>query len=124
MSKYLFLLRCHRCSAPSLNKLADNAIADGSVAIVAKEDAWNITVKIAYSSDPTANSDFETTLVSTQTSEEDPGHVCYSVADAPSSVTSGSNATLQLIYVAPEGSSNDTYYVVCSCASGGRWIRR
>lgn len=42
----------------------------------------------------------------------DAGHECYAVPNAPSSVSSGSNATLQLSYISQfETDTNNTFYV-------------
>jgi hypothetical protein len=62
--------------------------------------------------DPTSNSDFTTLVSSSDFPELEPGHECYAVPNAVSSVSSGTNATLQLSYISEgETDTNSTYYV-------------
>jgi hypothetical protein len=63
-------------------------------------------------SDPTSVDNFTTLVSSKSFPDLDAGHECYSVPNAPSSVSSGSNATLQLSYISEgETDANKTYYV-------------
>lgn len=61
--------------------------------------------------DPTSNSDFETLIENQSVADLNPGHTCVNIANPPSSVTAGSNATLQIIYKADwDAPHNQTFY--------------
>jgi hypothetical protein len=61
--------------------------------------------------DPTSDSDFSVLVADDLFPEQDPGHLCYSVPDAPSSVQAGTNATLQLRYTAQfDNPDNETFF--------------
>lgn len=70
--------------------------------------------------DPTSQSEFTEQIVHNVT-EIEPGHQCYKIDDLPSTVTAGSNATIQLEYWAEyEGENNDkneTFYVCADIVS-------
>lgn len=61
--------------------------------------------------DPVSNNDFQTIISSNRVPELYPGHECYSIPSPPSNIGNGSNATLQIRYIA-EGDSdtNQTFY--------------
>ncbi|GMF05618.1 unnamed protein product [Ambrosiozyma monospora] len=70
---------------------------DGFVALVAKSyDAWSVSLKITYDSDPGENSDFQEWASGNVTNEIDIGHTCFYMPDIPSSINSGDYATIQL----------------------------
>lgn len=69
-----------------------------------------------HNSDPTAESEFTEQIVSNVT-EIVPGHQCYKIASIPSTVTAGSNATIQLEYWAhyeEENSGNNETFYACA----------
>lgn len=110
------------------------------------DEAWNVNFSIAYDNSqyqhishlsqttplkkfpaPTIQSQFSQQVVS-EVTEIEPGHQCYKVGNVPSTVTAGSNATIQLAYwsnVDTELSgSNQTFYacadiVSCLCSHQG-----
>ncbi|KKY17475.1 gpi anchored protein [Phaeomoniella chlamydospora] len=86
-------------------------LTNGAVSLVIQDESYNVNLAIAYINDPTSNDEFETIVSSSNYPELDPGHECYSVPNPPSSVVSGSNATLQLKYVSDfDTDTNETYY--------------
>ena len=61
--------------------------------------------------DPKANSDFTTLIDAKAMREVDRGHTCVSTGDAPASVKNGTNATLQIKYIAQfDHPDNETFY--------------
>jgi Tfp pilus assembly protein PilW len=61
--------------------------------------------------DPTSNDDFETLIQEKSITDLNPGHTCVQVPDAPSKVSAGDNATLQIIYRADwDAPHNQTFY--------------
>ncbi|KFA46487.1 hypothetical protein S40293_04253 [Stachybotrys chartarum IBT 40293] len=83
----------------------------GQVALVAQDDSYDITLSISYSDDPQSNDDFETLIDAEHMRELDPGHVCVNLLDAPSSVSAGDNATIQIRYTAQfDNPQNETFY--------------
>lgn len=64
--------------------------------------------------DPTSESEFTEQIVNNVT-EIEPGHQCYKIDDLPSTVSAGSNATIQLEYWAEyedeNNGKNETFYV-------------
>lgn len=64
--------------------------------------------------DPTSESEFTEQIVHNVT-EIEPGHQCYKIDDLPSTVSAGSNATIQLEYWAEyedeNNGKNETFYV-------------
>ncbi|KID94855.1 cytokine inducing-glycoprotein, partial [Metarhizium majus ARSEF 297] len=86
-------------------------ITGGSVALVAQDDYYNSKISISYKEDPQTNTDFSVLLETIDISDLNPGHTCVSVPDAPSRVTAGTNATLQIIYKADwDAPHNQTFY--------------
>ncbi|KAI7971947.1 hypothetical protein EIK77_007546 [Talaromyces pinophilus] len=64
------------------------------------------------SPDPTTNGDFKTVVSSSNFPNLDAGHECCVVPNAPSSVSSGFNATLQPGYISQfETDNNKTFYL-------------
>ncbi|KAI1083134.1 hypothetical protein F5B20DRAFT_528701 [Whalleya microplaca] len=72
-------------------------LSQGSVALSIADEAWNVAFSVAYTDNPTTQSQFTQQVVS-NISEIEPGHQCYKIAQIPSTVTSGTNATIQLEY--------------------------
>ncbi|RYP72021.1 hypothetical protein DL771_004490 [Monosporascus sp. 5C6A] len=62
-------------------------------------------------SHPQSNDDFEVLVSADRIRELDPGHQCVNIADPPSDVGVGSNATLQIRYTSEfDEGVNETYY--------------
>ncbi|KAM0233371.1 hypothetical protein ACHAPO_007065 [Fusarium lateritium] len=60
---------------------------------------------------PSSNDDFDTLIQEKSIADLNPGHSCVKVPDAPSSVSAGDNATLQIIYRADwDAPHNQTFY--------------
>ncbi|KAI1808389.1 hypothetical protein F4811DRAFT_295507 [Daldinia bambusicola] len=72
-------------------------LTQGTVALSIADEAWNVNFSIAYDNTPTVQSQFSQQVVSDVT-EIEPGHQCYKIADIPSTVSVGTNATIQLEY--------------------------
>ncbi|ODA82387.1 hypothetical protein RJ55_00894 [Drechmeria coniospora] len=86
-------------------------LTGGAVALVAQDDYYNSKISIAYSNDPTSNTDFTTLVDSRDINDLNPGHTCAKIPDAPSTVTAGTNATIQIIYKADwDAPHNQTFY--------------
>ncbi|KAJ3950974.1 hypothetical protein N0V92_012633 [Colletotrichum tropicale] len=86
-------------------------LVNGQVALVAQDDYYNTKISISYKNDPTSNSDFETLIENQSVADLNPGHTCVNIANPPSFVTAGSNATLQIIYKADwDAPHNQTFY--------------
>ncbi|KAI1609287.1 hypothetical protein EDD37DRAFT_165044 [Exophiala viscosa] len=99
-------------SAAGVSNRTDFPMSNGAVAIVLQDDSYSVNLAISYSSDPTSNSNFTTLVPGTDFPEIEPGHECYSVPNPPSTVSAGSNATLQLSYISAGTTGvNKTYYV-------------
>ncbi|OKL55912.1 hypothetical protein UA08_08819 [Talaromyces atroroseus] len=99
-------------SAAGVSNRTDFPMTNGEVALVLQDDSYNINLAISYNDNPTSNRDFTTLVSSSDFPELEPGHECYAVPNAPSSVSSGSNATLQLSYISAfETDTNSTFYV-------------
>lgn len=89
----------------------DFPLTSGYVALVAQDDYYSSKISISYSNDPQTNTDFSVLLQTVDISDLNPGHTCVAVPDAPSRVTSGTNATLQIIYNADwDAPHNQTFY--------------
>ncbi|KAH7494837.1 hypothetical protein IWW34DRAFT_861799 [Fusarium oxysporum f. sp. albedinis] len=86
-------------------------LTGGAVSLVAQDDYYNTKISISYSEDPTSNDDFETLIQEKSITDLNPGHTCVQVPDAPSKVSAGDNATLQIIYRADwDAPHNQTFY--------------
>ncbi|EXJ90975.1 hypothetical protein A1O1_04082 [Capronia coronata CBS 617.96] len=86
-------------------------LSNAAVAVVLQDESYSVNLAVSYNNDPTSNSDFTTLVSGKDFPEIEPGHECYSVPNPPSSVTAGSNATLQLSYTSTfDGNTNETYY--------------
>ncbi|TWU73412.1 hypothetical protein ED733_003670 [Metarhizium rileyi] len=75
-------------------------MTNGQVAIVDQKEAYSVELGISYKEDPRANNDFTTLIKPDAMAELDKGHMCVNLADPPSSVKPGANATLQIKYIA------------------------
>ncbi|GKU09453.1 gpi-anchored protein [Fusarium langsethiae] len=88
-------------------------LTGGAVSLVAQDDYYNTKISISYSNDqdPSSNDDFATLIQEKSIADLNPGHSCVKVPDAPSGVSAGDNATLQIIYRADwDAPHNQTFY--------------
>ncbi|RYO92368.1 hypothetical protein DL766_000336 [Monosporascus sp. MC13-8B] len=108
------------CSGPgSAQHGSDNEVEDmgpaaftgGQVALVQQDESFGVQIAISYQDDPQSNDDFEVLVSADRITELDPGHQCVNIADPPSDVGAGSNATLQIRYTSEfDKGVNETYY--------------
>ncbi|KAM5349245.1 hypothetical protein ACJ41O_005752 [Fusarium nematophilum] len=86
-------------------------LTGGAVALVAQDDYYNAKISISYSDDPSENDYFETLIEEKSIADLNPGHTCVEIDDAPSRISAGDNATLQIIYRADwDAPHNQTFY--------------
>ncbi|KAM0351708.1 hypothetical protein ACHAPU_002718 [Fusarium lateritium] len=86
-------------------------LTGGAIALVGQDDYYNSKISISYSNDPTSNDDFTTLIQEKSITDLNPGHSCVDVPDAPSKISAGDNATLQIIYRADwDAPHNQTFY--------------
>ncbi|RYP11951.1 hypothetical protein DL765_007530 [Monosporascus sp. GIB2] len=87
------------------------AFTGGRVALVQQDESFGVQIAISYQDDPQSNDDFEVLVSADRIAELDPGHQCVHIADPPSNVGAGSNATLQIRYTSEfDKGVNETYY--------------
>ncbi|KAJ9137038.1 Cytokine inducing-glycoprotein [Pleurostoma richardsiae] len=98
-------------SVAQVTNRTDFPLTGGYVALVDQEEAYDVQISISYSEEPSSNSDFSVMVSSQSLQDLYMGHTCVSVPNAPSSVTAGTNATLQVQYISQwDTSSNQTFY--------------
>ncbi|PSR79721.1 hypothetical protein BD289DRAFT_442046 [Coniella lustricola] len=103
-------------SSSGVTNRTEFPLTQGEVALSIADDAWKVAFYISFDNDPTAESKFTEQIVSNIT-EIVPGHQCYKIASIPSTVTAGSNATIQLEYWAhyeDENSGNNETFYACA----------
>ncbi|KND93682.1 hypothetical protein TOPH_01412 [Tolypocladium ophioglossoides CBS 100239] len=84
-------------------------LKNGRLALVAQNESWDAAISISYLPEPKANSDFLNLIDSLR--EVDRGHTCVPINDPPSSVKSGTNATIQIKYISEfDKPENETFY--------------
>ncbi|RYP34111.1 hypothetical protein DL767_004446 [Monosporascus sp. MG133] len=100
---------CGTSSGPT--NRTDFPLTGGQVALVQQDESFGIQIAISYQDDPQSNDDFEVLVSADRIRELDPGHQCVNIADPPSDVGAGSNATLQIRYTSEfDNGVNETYY--------------
>ncbi|KAF7562310.1 hypothetical protein G7046_g1821 [Stylonectria norvegica] len=86
-------------------------LQNGKVALVDQDESYDIELSISYLSNPKSNTDFNTLIDADAFKSINPGHTCVPVKNAPSSVSAGDNATLQIRYIADfDTPENQTFY--------------
>ncbi|KZZ97413.1 hypothetical protein AAL_03377 [Moelleriella libera RCEF 2490] len=86
-------------------------LTDGKVSLLDQKEAFSVELSISYKENPASNNDFTTLIKPEVLAELDRGHTCVPVANAPSSVRAGQNATLQIKYTASfDKPENETFY--------------
>ncbi|KAJ4329265.1 hypothetical protein N0V84_000158 [Fusarium piperis] len=98
-------------SRASAGNRTEFPLTGGAVSLVAQDDYYDAKISISYSNDPSSNDDFETLIQERSIADLNPGHTCVVVPNAPSRVSAGDNATLQIIYRADwDAPHNQTFY--------------
>ncbi|RBR26359.1 uncharacterized protein FIESC28_00859 [Fusarium coffeatum] len=98
-------------SRTSAGNRTEFPLTGGAISLVAQDDYYNSKISISYKDDPASNSDFQTLIQDKSIADLNPGHSCVQVPDAPSSVSAGDNATIQIIYKADwDAPHNQTFY--------------
>ncbi|RWA13094.1 hypothetical protein EKO27_g2013 [Xylaria grammica] len=108
------------CGSPNgVTSRTEFPLSQGSVALTIADEAWNVGFSIAYSDDPTVQSQFTQQVAGVASVES--GHQCYKIDDVPSTVAAGSNATIQLEYWSnidnELGGRNQTFYACADIVS-------
>ncbi|KAB5563152.1 hypothetical protein GE09DRAFT_1056865 [Coniochaeta sp. 2T2.1] len=86
-------------------------LTDGFVALTAQDDSYGVIMSVSFKNEPTSQQDFTYVLNPMPITEVDPGHTCISIANPPSNIAPGTNATIQLKYVADfDRPENQTFY--------------
>lgn len=84
-------------------------LSGGAVALTIGDDAWDVSIALSTSSNPTKQSDFGTPTHTISTL--DGGHQCYKLPDFGANVKEGDVATIQLQYSSTEeDGKKDTFY--------------
>ncbi|KAM3552912.1 hypothetical protein MY1884_006952 [Beauveria asiatica] len=89
-------------------------LQSGKIALVAQDESYDLELAISYLPEPKTNSDFHNLISMEAFKEIKLGHTCVSLPDAAASVKAGTNATLQIKYIADfDKPENQTFYA-CS----------
>ncbi|CAK7200103.1 hypothetical protein SEUCBS139899_002792 [Sporothrix eucalyptigena] len=103
-------------SAEGVTNRTQYPLSHGSVALSIADEAYKVAFYIAFTNDPTSQTEFQEQVVNNVT-EIVPGHQCYKIDPIPSSIKAGSNATIQLQYWAVyEGENNNQNETFFACA--------
>ncbi|KAK0720110.1 hypothetical protein B0H67DRAFT_608839 [Lasiosphaeris hirsuta] len=98
-------------SVDSVVNRTEFPLAGGKVSLTAQDDSYGAFLSISFKNDPKTQSDFNFVLNTIPITEIDPGHTCFRVADPPSDIAPGTNATIQLMYTADfDRPENQTFY--------------
>ncbi|KAK9246646.1 hypothetical protein V1506DRAFT_534847 [Lipomyces tetrasporus] len=84
-------------------------LTDGAVSLVLQDNAWDIDVAIYYGNDDAVSITQFLDII--EVDELEAGHMCYYVPDQNGTVSAGSNATFQLMYIAEDDGANATHYI-------------
>ncbi|KAM3509048.1 hypothetical protein MY10362_000837 [Beauveria mimosiformis] len=89
-------------------------LQSGKIALVAQDESYDLELAISYLPEPKTNSDFHNLISMEAFKEIKLGHTCVTLPDAAASVKAGTNATLQIKYIADfDKPENQTFYA-CS----------
>ena len=100
-------------SVEGVNTRTKFPLSGGKISITAQDDSYNTVISVSFINDPRSQFDF-TTLRQFPIDEIDPGHTCVPVPDPPSGTAPGTNATLQLRYVADFDNPNNQTFYACA----------
>ncbi|KIH91113.1 hypothetical protein SPBR_01879 [Sporothrix brasiliensis 5110] len=88
-------------------------LSHGSVALSIADEAYKVAFYVAFTNDPTRQTEFQEQVVNNVT-EVAPGHQCYKIDPVPPSTKAGTNATIQLqywaVYEGENNNQNETFY--------------
>ncbi|OAA71473.1 hypothetical protein ISF_02024 [Cordyceps fumosorosea ARSEF 2679] len=86
-------------------------LQSGKISLVAQDESYDLELAVSYVEDPKSNSDFNKLIDMETFKDIKLGHTCVTLPNAPSSVKSGTNATLQIKYIADfDKPENQTFY--------------
>ncbi|AOW05652.1 hypothetical protein B0I72DRAFT_141274 [Yarrowia lipolytica] len=102
---------CGAGASAAIHNRTNFPLTGGHIALVAKDEAWGIRVRISYQNNPTSEDDFEDIFTGNISAEADKGHACYQFPDIPNNVREGQNGTIQLEYNAIDGTQNISHFV-------------
>ncbi|KAK4189125.1 hypothetical protein QBC35DRAFT_381054 [Podospora australis] len=89
----------------------DFPLTGGRVAFTAQDDSYHTELALSFKNDPKTQSDFDYILYNNPITEIDPGHTCFKIPDAPPGIPAGTNATIQIKYIADfDRPENQTFY--------------
>ncbi|KAM3468171.1 hypothetical protein MY5147_008200 [Beauveria neobassiana] len=89
-------------------------LQSGKIALVAQDESYDLELAISYLPEPKTNSDFHNLISMEAFKDIKLGHTCVTLPDAAASVQAGTNATLQIKYIADfDKPENQTFYA-CS----------
>ncbi|KAK8141104.1 hypothetical protein G3M48_000784 [Beauveria asiatica] len=89
-------------------------LQSGKIALVAQDESYDLELAISYLPEPKTNSDFHNLISMEAFKDIKLGHTCVTLPDAAASVKAGTNATLQIKYIADfDKPENQTFYA-CS----------
>ncbi|KAM3516678.1 hypothetical protein NHJ13051_009686 [Beauveria bassiana] len=89
-------------------------LRNGKIALVAQDESYDLELAISYLPEPKTNSDFHNLISMEAFKDIKLGHTCVTLPDAAASVKAGTNATLQIKYIADfDKPENQTFYA-CS----------
>ncbi|TQV95624.1 hypothetical protein V2A60_000809 [Cordyceps javanica] len=89
-------------------------LQNGKISLVAQDESYDLELSISYLEEPKSNSDFNKLIDMETFKDIKLGHTCVTLPNVPSSVKAGTNATLQIKYIADfDKPENQTFYA-CS----------
>lgn len=106
---YETIAPCGSAAGPAVNR-TQFPLEGGHIALVAQDDAWAVSVRISFRSNPTSPNDFQTWFTSNITNELEAAHMCYNTPSVPSAIKAGDFGTIQLEYNAIDGSQNVSHF--------------
>lgn len=106
---YETMAPCGSAAGPAVNR-TQFPLEGGHIALVAQDDAWAVSVRISFRSNPTSMNDFQTWFTSNITNELEAAHMCYATPSVPSAIKAGDYGTIQLEYNAIDGSQNVSHF--------------
>ncbi|KAM3514382.1 hypothetical protein MY11210_001936 [Beauveria gryllotalpidicola] len=101
-------------SIAGVGNRTDFPLQNGKIALVAQDKSYDLELAISYLPEPKTNSDFHNLISMEAFKDIKLGHTCVTLPDAAASVKAGTNATLQIKYIADfDKPENQTFYA-CS----------
>ncbi|EGX90684.1 hypothetical protein CCM_07104 [Cordyceps militaris CM01] len=86
-------------------------LQSGKIALVAQDESYDLELAVSYLEDPRSNGDFHNLIDMAAFKDIKLGHTCVTLPDAAPSVKAGTNATLQIKYIADfDKPENQTFY--------------